>query len=109
MNYYELSTLLKTGLFLEQVTQNCTGGKVHSSCMSSCPETCHSNVQQTCNAQHGNCQAGCVCPSGKVEYNGTCINPVTCPCYHNGKEYGERTKIQKDCNTWYELKFYIIM
>lgn len=87
-------------LFTDNMTTTCSSGKVYSSCIPLCQATCQSNSQQACILDSDICTPGCVCPAGKVDYNGTCISQTTCPCYHNGKEYGERTKIQKDCNTW---------
>lgn len=83
------------------MTVICNMGKNYSSCVPKCPETCQTNLQQVCTAGNNDCVPGCVCPAGKVEYNGTCISRDTCPCFHDGTEYGERTKIQKGCNTWY--------
>lgn len=75
---------------------SCSGGKIYSKCLSQCPATCRSS-RQTCVLDSDICTPGCVCPDGKVEYNGTCISQTACPCYHNGKE---RKKYQKGCNTW---------
>ena len=44
-------------------------------CGSACPPTCDSsNVACTFN-----CVPGCFCPSGMVDHNGTCIDPLQCP------------------------------
>lgn len=46
------------------------------------------------------CKAGCVCPDGYVEENGTCIAENSCPCHFNGKSYQSGDVIKKDCNQW---------
>ena len=81
----------------------CIDGKVWSSCLSSCTKTCRTR-NEVCPVTTLSCVSGCECPPGFIESaNGTCVNETLCPCYHNGKEYGQGEKISKDCNTWFVL------
>ena len=79
----------------------CTGGKVWTGCVSQCQPTCQSH-DETCDA-FGGCKAGCACPVGLVNHNGTCISKTECPCFHNGKAYSEGKSISSGCNSWYIL------
>ena len=57
-------------------TENCTGGKEWQDCGSACPRTCDNYEQDiACTLQ---CVQGCFCPEGKVELDGTCVEPSMC-------------------------------
>lgn len=51
---------------------------VYSQCGSACPLTCENrnNPPKVC---PDICVAGCTCPTGMAEYQGTCYNPDSCP------------------------------
>ena len=76
----------------------CAGGKVWVECGAQCQKTCK-NMHIGCSSSV--CQAGCVCPPGQVEENGTCVLVSRCPCHFNGKSYENGESIKKDCNTWW--------
>jgi len=40
-----------------------------------CPQTCDTEEDEDCT---GGCVEGCFCPSGKVLWNGNCINSSEC-------------------------------
>ncbi|XP_043943406.1 von Willebrand factor [Protopterus annectens] len=61
-----------------------------------CAKTCK-NYRLEC-ISHG-CISGCMCPTGLVRHENTCIPQSKCPCFHNGKEYAQGEKINIDCNT----------
>lgn len=72
---------------------------IYSECDSTCPRTCKIKYQNV--PCINKCIDGCVCPSGYVKYNDTCILGSECPCTHNDKIYQKGETIQKDCNKWY--------
>ncbi|KAK3738807.1 hypothetical protein QZH41_012595, partial [Actinostola sp. cb2023] len=74
----------------------CPRGQVWTKCGAQCPRTCK-NMHMGCSSIV--CKAGCVCPQGFVEENGTCILATTCPCHYNGKSYKTSDVIKRDCNT----------
>ena len=47
---------------------------VYQQCGQACPQTCDT-VETDC---VGGCVEGCFCPSGKVLWNGNCINLSEC-------------------------------
>ena len=75
----------------------CANNQIHKECGSMCQRTCQSTAAH-CD-DHA-CIDGCFCPDGMVLHNDTCVDPVTCPCVSNGKEYKGGEEIQRDCNKW---------
>ena len=59
------------------ITESCSGGKEWQECASVCPLTCdnYDGAPVDCGLP---CMEGCVCPEGKVELDGVCVNPSTC-------------------------------
>ena len=53
----------------------CPKGMVYQQCGQACPQTCDSEEGEDCT---GGCVEGCFCPSGKVVWNGNCINSSEC-------------------------------
>ena len=53
----------------------CPEGMVYQQCGQVCPQTCDSEEDEDC---AGGCVEGCFCPSGKVVWNGNCINSSEC-------------------------------
>lgn len=45
------------------------------------------------------CNEGCFCPDGKIQYKGECIRVEECPCVLRGKTFAAGIEIKKDCNT----------
>ena len=54
---------------------NCPEDMVYQQCGPLCPQTCDTNEDEECS---GGCVEGCFCPSGKVLWNGNCINSSEC-------------------------------
>ena len=54
---------------------NCPEGMVYQQCGQACPQTCDTEENKDC---VGGCVEGCFCPSGKVLWNGKCINSSEC-------------------------------
>ena len=48
---------------------------VYQQCGQACPQTCDTEEDEDCT---GGCVEGCFCPSGKVLWNGNCINSSEC-------------------------------
>ena len=48
---------------------------VYQQCGQACPQTCDTEESEDC---VGGCVEGCFCPSGKVLWNGNCINSSEC-------------------------------
>ena len=67
------------------VTPYCSNGKVYTTCMPSCQESCH-YMNSTCPSPTPSvCVPGCKCVDGAV-FNGThCVRPGDCICYEDGK------------------------
>ncbi|XP_057292411.1 SCO-spondin-like isoform X2 [Hydractinia symbiolongicarpus] len=76
--------------------RSCPRDMIYSECDSTCPRTCKIKYQNV--PCINKCIDGCVCPSGYVKYNSTCILESECPCTHNDKIYQKGETIQKDCN-----------
>ena len=55
----------------------CSGGKEWRECASACTLTCdnYDRAPVPCALP---CMEGCVCPEGKVELDGVCVDPSTC-------------------------------
>ena len=54
---------------------DCPGDKIYNPCGSACPPTCE-DTDQLCAL---NCEEGCFCPAGTVDYKGKCLDPDECP------------------------------
>ena len=54
---------------------NCPKGMVYQQCGQACPQTCE--AEETADCASG-CVEGCFCPSGKVLWNGNCIDSSEC-------------------------------
>ena len=52
---------------------------VYQQCGQACPQTCE--TEETVDCADG-CVEGCFCPSGKVLWNGNCINSSECAGMH---------------------------
>ena len=52
---------------------------VYQQCGHPCPRTCDTEEDEDCT---GGCVEGCFCPSGKVLWNGKCINSSECEGKH---------------------------
>ena len=63
---------------------------IYQQCGQPCPQTCDTNEHEEC---VGRCIEGCFCPSGKVLWNGNCINSSEC-----AGEYMRRLKIMIVCH-----------
>ena len=48
---------------------------IYQQCGQACPQTCDTEEDERCT---GGCVEGCFCPSGKVLWNGRCINSSEC-------------------------------
>ena len=66
---------------------DCPGDMVYQQCGQPCPQTCDTHEDEEC---VGRCVEGCFCPSGKVLWNGNCINSSEC-----AGEYLHKLKPQK--------------
>ena len=54
---------------------NCPEDMVYQQCGQACPQTCDTEENEDC---VGSCAEGCFCQSGKVLWNGKCINSSEC-------------------------------
>ena len=58
-------------------SETCSGGKEWQQCATACPLTCN-NYDTAPVVCTESCIEGCVCPEGKVELDGVCVEPSTC-------------------------------
>ncbi|XP_014769815.1 SCO-spondin [Octopus bimaculoides] len=65
-------------------TPECSDGKVWTECKKNnrnCPVTCADvRLPNSC-VETEECEPGCRCPEGQVEYNNECVNASSCPCF----------------------------
>ena len=62
-------------LFVILIDIECPAGMVYQQCGQACPQTCDTVESTDC---VGGCVEGCFCPSGKVLWNGNCVNASEC-------------------------------
>ena len=53
---------------------DCPAGMVYQQCGQACPQTCDMEGVECA----GGCVEGCFCPTGKVLWNGNCIDESEC-------------------------------
>lgn len=73
----------------------CKSGRIYKACGPSFEPACGSAVEDIIGT---NCNEGCFCADGTVQYNGECIRIDDCPCQLRGKTFAPGKQIQKDCN-----------
>ena len=62
-------------MYVISVAINCPEGMVYQQCGRACPQTCDTEENADC---VDGCVDGCFCPSGKVLWNGNCIDSSEC-------------------------------
>ena len=61
------------------VAIECPSGMVYQQCGPVCPQLCDTVENEDCS---NGCIEGCFCPSGKVLFNGNCVNVTGCAGTH---------------------------
>lgn len=83
--------------------RKCPEGRVRVRCASDCQATCQ-NPDLVCPPEEGaDCEEGCACAEGFVEFGEACVPIQSCPCYHEGFAFNHGHYIVQDCNTWYDF------
>lgn len=88
----------------------CNTCQEYKSCGTTNPKTCRNMCDKELDLPI-KCVEGCFCPNGTLYHNGKCVEPASCPCYVDGKEYppGE-VPFLKNCQKWWiDLLFYVVI
>ncbi|XP_031619378.1 hemocytin isoform X2 [Contarinia nasturtii] len=82
---------------MELCPLSCENGRVYKACGPIYEKSCGSAVENEISTS--NCNEGCFCPDGTIQYAGNCIRIDECPCALRGKTFNAGSEIKKDCNT----------
>ena len=74
---FRLSAEITHSLLSGSAVGTCSGGKEWQECTSASPLTCDNYDRAPVHCALP-CMEGCVCPEGKVELDGVCVDPSTC-------------------------------
>lgn len=76
---------------------SCENGRIYKACGPAYEQSCGTASENEVSSS--NCNEGCFCPEGTIQYLGNCIRVDECPCTLRGKTFNTGSEIKKDCNT----------